>query len=122
MTNQITVVYSYTDDDLENILVTALEGVTGYWACLDNTRPEFANQPDDMPTAVWCWKILCDCGSLHFLEEEGDEEWDMDMADFYKGISRAIKNGEWDSDVDNVDALVADAIMQYAMLGSIVYG
>lgn len=123
MTNPITVTYYYTDEDLMNILITALEGGIGYWACLDNTKEEWNDQPEDMPTAEYAWKILCNAGTLHFIdEEEEDEEYTMDMADFYKGIGKAIKNKDWDGDMDMLDANVADCIMQYAMIGSVVYG
>lgn len=129
MTNAITVTYYYTDEDLKDILITALEGGIGYWACLDNEETEapkwgdWSKQPKDMPTAEYAWQILCDCGTLHFLdEEEEDQEYYLTMADFFKGIGLAIKNKDWDGDVDSLDACVADMIMQYAMIGSVVYG
>ena len=121
--NAITVTYYYTDEDLKDILITALEGGIGYWACLDNTEGEWSKQPENMPTSEYAWNILCDCGALHFIDEEDDnKEYVMTMADFFRGISFAIKNKDWDGDMDSLDACVADAIMQYAMLGSVVYG
>jgi hypothetical protein len=125
MQNEIKVSYYLTDDDIEDIVITALEGGIGYWACLDNSDVEeewWCKQPADMPTAEYAYKILCDGGTLHFLEEEGDDEWYMDMADLFKGIGLAIQNQDWDGDMDMLDAMVADTIFQYAMLGSVVYG
>ena len=121
--NAITVTYYYTDEDLKDILITALEGGIGYWACLDNTEGAWNKQPENMPTSEYAWNILCDCGTLRFIDEEDDdEEYTMSIADFFKGIGLAIKNKDWDGDMDSLDACVADAIMQYAMLGSVVYG
>lgn len=120
--NPITVTYYYTDEDLKDILITALEGGIGYWACLDNTEGAWSEQPENMPTSEYAWQILYNCGTLRFIDEEDDdEEYTMNLADFYKGIGLAIKNKDWDGDMDNVDACVADMIMQYAMIGSVVY-
>lgn len=124
MTHIIPVPYEFTDDDLECIVITALEGGIGYWACLDNDNGDFADQPDDMPTSEWCWKLLNQGGQLHFLDAEdlAGEEWYMDYADLFKGISKAIKNRDWDGDMDLMDAAVADCIFQYALCGSVIYG
>lgn len=127
MTHPITVTYHYTDDDLENILITALEGGIGYWACLDNGGDDFDRQPRDMPTSEWCWKLLQDGGSLHFYDaeavgEDDCEEWYMDLADLYKGVGLAIRSGDWSGRVDDLDATVADSIIQYALFGSVIYG
>ena len=121
--NAINVTYYYTEEDLKDILITALEGGIGYWACLDNTEGAWSEQPENMPTSEYAWKILYDCGTLHFTDEEDDDaEYALNLADFFKGIGLAIKNKDWDGDMDTLDACVADCIMQYAMIGSVVYG
>lgn len=129
MTHEIKVSYYYTDDDLENIIITALEGGIGYWACLDNevTEPpewgDWSKQPADMPTAVYAWQILQEGGTLHFLDEEDEaEEYYLDMSDLFKGIGLAIKKKEWDGDIDSLDACSADCIIQEAIFGEVVYG
>lgn len=129
MEHEIKISYYFTDDDLENIMITALEGGIGYWACLDNSEVEppewgdWSKQPADMPTSEYAWKILKDGGTLHFLDEEDDgAECFMDMATLFNGIGLAIKNGDWGGDMDTLDALVADCIIQYAIFGSVIYG
>ena len=123
----VTTSWYFTDDDMENIVITALEGGISYWACLDNTLPEFADKPEDTPTSEWCWKLLNEGKTLHFLDAEwvGEpdcEEWEMDLAALYKGIGMAIGKGNWDGDMDGLDADIADSVFQYAMLDDIVYG
>lgn len=119
----VTTSWYFTDDDMENIVITALEGGIGYWACLDNTLPEFEDQPENCPTSEWCWKLLNEGKTLHFLDAEDDEEhFEMDLAALYKGIGMAIDKGNWDGDMDGIDADIADAVFQYAMLDDIVYG
>jgi hypothetical protein len=39
-----------------------------------------------------------------------------------KGIAQNAKERAWDADHRNGDATTADAIIQYAMFGEIVYG
>lgn len=129
MEHEIKVSYYLTDDDLENIIITALEGGIGYWACLDNSIVEppewgdWSKQPAGMPTAEYAWKILQDGGILHFLDEEDDgAEYFLDLQSLFCGIGKAIAAKDWDGDMDKLDALLADAIIQYAIFGSVIYG
>ena len=128
MENEVKVSYYFTDDDLENIMITALEGGIGYWACLDNSEVEppqwgdWSKQPDDMPTSEYAWKILKAGGTLHFLDEEDDDaEYFLDMTDLFKGIGLCIQRRDWDGDMDQLDAMVADMIIQCAIFGSVIY-
>ena len=121
MEHEVRASYYFTDDDLENIMITALEGGIGYWACLDNS--DWNQQPADMPTSEYAWKILLDGGTLHFLDEEDDDaEYFLDLSSLLDGIGKCIANKDWDGDMDNVDAIVADMIIQYAVFGSVIYG
>jgi len=122
--NEIKVSFFYTDEDLMDIVVTALEGGIGYWACLDNTGKDFEDQPDDTPVAEWCWKLLQQGKQLHFYDDSGEEEaeYSLDMASLYAGIGKAIANKYWDGDMDMLDADVADAIFQYAIFDDVIYG
>lgn len=36
-----------TEEDISDILCSAIEGGIGYWACLDNTTEEFKDAPKD---------------------------------------------------------------------------
>lgn len=120
-TFMVRITKEFTDDDLENIMITALEGGIGYWACLDNS--DWNQQPADMPTSEYAWKILQDGGTLHFLDEEDDgAEYFLDLSSLLDGIGKCIANKDWDGDMDNIDAIVADMIIQYAIFGSVIYG
>lgn len=120
-TFMVQITKEFTEDDLENIMITALEGGIGYWACLDNS--DWNQQPADMPTSEYAWKILRDGGTLHFLDEEDDgAEYFLDLSSLLDGIGKCIVNKDWDGDMDNIDAIVADMIIQYAIFGSVIYG
>lgn len=118
--------FEYSEEDLKDILITALEGGIGYWACLCNDGDEFKDQPKDMPTSEWCWELLKQGKPIEFIDEEEEDENINSVViyldNIYDGIRDAIENRVWDGDMDSLDALVADAIIQYAHFGDIVYG
>ena len=115
--------------DIEDIVVTALEGGIGYWACLDNTGKEFENVPKDEPVAITAASVLLDGGTLTFFDNENGDEYYLDLGMLMDGIKRfwmdydsngIIKNGHIDT--YNLDASDADVIFQYAMFDEIVFG
>ena len=119
----IKITKEFTDENMEDIVVTALEGGIGYWACLDNTGKEWNDQPDDTPISEYAWKILKGGGELLFLDEEDDDtQYFLCLPCFINGIKQAIQNGYWDGDMDSIDAEIADIIFQYAIFDDIVYG
>lgn len=122
---KVQITKEYTDEDMEDIVVTALEGGIGYWACLDNTTPEFKDEPNDTPTAVWCWRLIKEGKPIRFIDAEDVEEgetWWLNLQMLLNGIAKAVEKGNWDGDMDSIDGVVADCIFQYAMFGEIVYG
>ena len=122
--NEIKVSFFYTDEDILDIVVTALEGGVGYWACLDNDNDDFDAKPEDVPTSVWCWQLLRQGKEIRFLDaDDPDEaEYHLDLNTFLCGIGKAIESNVWDGDMDILDAEVADAIFQYAIFDDIIYG
>ena len=119
----IKITKEFTDEDMEGIVVTALEGGIGYWACLDNTGKVWNDQPDDTPISEYAWKILKAGGELLFLDEDDDgAEYHLDLQTLLYGIEKSIASGTWDGDMDILDVEVADAIFQYAIFDDIVYG
>ena len=124
-TYTVKITKEFTDEDMEDIVVTALEGGIGYWACLDNTTPEFKDEPKDTPTAVWCWHLLKQGKGIRFIDAEDTEEgetWWMTLEMLLDGIGSAIVHGHWNGDMDSLDATSADAIFQYAIFNDIIYG
>lgn len=122
---KVQIVKEYTDEEMLDIVIAALEGGIGYWACLDNTTREFKNAPKDMPTAEWCWKLLKSGNYLRFIDAEDIDEgetWWFTLQMLLNGIGSAIAKGYWDGDMDNVDGDVADSIFQLAMFGDVIYG
>ena len=121
---EVQITREFTDQDMEDIVVTALEGGIGYWACLDNDNDDFDAKPEDVPTAVWCWQLIRQGKEIRFLDADDpdDAEYRLDLRTLLYGIEKAIESSVWDGDMDIIDAEVADAIFQYAVFDDIIYG
>lgn len=119
------------ESDIENIMVTAIEGGINYWAGLDNTAEAWAERPKDEPLSMWATKILIDGGSVKFYdvegggeleEEEDDSEWILTLDKLLAGFAQNYKERPHDNDLEQGDATTADCIIQYALFGQIVFG
>ena len=55
-------VQEFTEEDITDIVITALEGGIGYWACLDNTGEEFENAPKEEAVSETTARILLNNG------------------------------------------------------------
>lgn len=118
-----------TDEDIEDIVVTALEGGIGYWACLDNRTERFAAAPDDEPVSITTTKILLEGGGVTLIDEEDDmKEYVLTLDKLLSGLEKyldgsdckALENGSLDCGY--IDSVAADGIVQYAVFGEWIYG
>ena len=123
-------VVKLTEQDIEDIMVTALEGGIGYWAILDNSRPEFENWPEEMSCAEIATRILISGGKISLIEEENEEVHDLSLNDILTGIQTFVNEGcdrygafnPQEIDLGNFDAECADLVIQFAIFGEQVYG
>ena len=123
---EIKTVLEIEDQDIEDIVVTALEGGIGYWACLDNTGAEFETAPKDEPISITASKLLLARKELKFIDEQDDNvEYILTIDMLLEGIKLWIEKG-YDCygavvgnlfDCGNIDAIGADMIFQFAMFG-----
>lgn len=110
---------SVSIETLENIVVTALEGGIGYWAVLDNTTKIWDKYDYcDLPCSQAAFEILYNGDSLRFYDTEDETEvWRLTWKNLIKGVE--LFGGVKEEDID---ATVADQIIQYALFGKIVFG
>lgn len=141
-----------TEEEIDDILCTALEGeMMDYWACIDNTTPEWIAAKKKVQAAgreaymstVFIQMMEEDQAIL--IEdaeiEEGDEEsqyesiygeggtvynpWKFTKERFIKGVQLYCENrGNIKEALDNgsFDDIEADCLIQYAVFGDIIFG
>lgn len=74
------------------------------------------------------WAKIQELGHPLILDVDMDEDgnvtpYKVTKEDLEKGVALAIKKGQWDGqDWGDVDAMVADCIVQYAVFGELVFG
>ena len=110
---------SVSIETLEDIVVTALEGGIGYWAVLDNTTKIWDKYDYcDLPCSQAAFELLYNGESLRFYDTDDETEvWHLTWKKLIKGVE--LFGGVKEEDID---ATVADQIIQYALFGEIVFG
>lgn len=110
---------SVSIETLEDIVVTALEGGIGYWSVLDNsTNPWKKYEFYDLPTSQAAFELLYNGEALKFYDVEDDTKvWQLTWKNLLKGVEMfgGVKE-------EDIDAEVADQIIQYALFGKVVFG
>lgn len=111
-----------TEEDITDIVITAIEGGIGYWACLDNTGEEFENAPEDEAVSETVARILLNNGSVFFEDEEDPSaRYELTLEKLLNGIEKYAQE-RGGIDMDYLDAIMADMIVQYAIFCEVVYG
>jgi hypothetical protein len=111
-----------TESDIESILVTALEGGIGYWACLVNDGADWVDEPNNVPTSQWATKLLLEGKEILFTDEESDKKYTLTLDKVIKGFELNYLKRPWDNDIEEGDATTADCIIQFAIFGEVIYG
>ena len=113
-----------TDQDIDDIMVSALEGGVTYWCgeC-EVVGGEYLGE--------YASDQISRGGTLRFYDIEDEAEyWDLDIQKFMYGLEQYIREEE-DSyeifdgagiDPGQIDACIADAIIQYGLFGQIIFG
>lgn len=110
------VIAKITAEQIENIVVNALECQSNYWVGINNATPEWENKPHDLPVSQYAVQLLLENKSVVLFDiEDEDEEWQLTLGKLLKGIGMAWSEGE---DIENN----ADAVLQYALFDELVYG
>lgn len=128
-----------SEENIEGIICTAIEGGIGYWGCVDNTKPEWKDKPTDMSVSKFITKLLISEKEViifdteKYADELTDEDiWTLNLKEFLLGIRKYFESGEssclygicldkGNVDACNIDADDADCIMQCALFGRFVF-
>lgn len=121
-----------TEDNIEDIMCTALEGGINYWAYYNRNDREYLSyiESGDEPFSELCTKILLDGGWVWLIDSYKDTYYSLTIDKLMTGIQRWIDCGydmygavDGDElDCGSIDSECADCIIQLALFGEIVYG
>lgn len=118
-THELTLAIQLTDEDIDNMMSTALEGGVNHWV-FEMVYPK----DDDYKGAVWSSQALSKGATLLFVDEDGAHE--LTLAKFLEGYQKwavwRLKHHGSLPDVDCIDAEHADCIVQFALFDDIIYG
>lgn len=122
---QIIATVVISKEDIDDIMVSALEGGINYW--VDKVEPRCGVEFD------FASDVISKGGSIIIHDNEEDATYELTNAKLMQGIrmyAEQPKNSDIFEVIDHelhidcgmVDAEVADAIIQYALFGEIIYG
>lgn len=119
---QIVCKVNITSDDIDDIMACALEGGINYWCCcaevIDKYLGDYASDQ------------ISRGGTLILHDAESSDKWDLTLDKFLKGMKLAIEQGiglsvnlaDGSIDIGEIDAEVADTIVQLGLFGEVMFG
>lgn len=115
--------YTVTPQDIDDIMVTVLEGGINYWCRKAEVVGEYLGE--------YASDQISRGGSLILYDAESSDNWELNLEKLLDGIQKAIEDN-WFSDYDwyvgggldccHIDGDVADVIVQLALFDEIVFG
>jgi hypothetical protein len=111
-----------TDEDIDDIMVSALEGGITYWADEARVMGDYLG--------VYASEQISRGGTLLIHDSEEEETYALNREKFLRGLKMFLeltphpicfKYGTTTIDCCNIDANDADSIIQLALFGEVVY-
>lgn len=116
-----------TDEDIDDIMVSALEGGITYWCQEAEVIGEHLGEG-------WGHEQIARGGILRLYDAEDGEHYDLNREKFLAGLKkylehplydgtilRGIREDRMELDCGMIDTPAADQIIQYAVFGNIIY-
>jgi len=133
--------HNFSVQDLNDLICSALEGGINYWVRkavikLDADKNYFGVAPEDQDKVEYASDVVGYGGTLVLFNMESDDDgtdktpieykktWDLTQEKLLEGIKKHCVNRNivLKDLLDNHDADDADAVVQYAIFGEIVFG
>lgn len=112
-----------TEQQVEDIMVGAIEGGINHWAGL--LRDDlWKDKPSNEPISMWASKLLLEGYGMSFYDrEDGEVElFRLNIDKLLCGIEMNANQRPHDCDLEQADAETYDCIIQFALFGEIIYG
>lgn len=110
-----------TQQDIDDIMVAALEGGINYW-CRE------AEVVEEKRCGDWGHEQIARGGALILHDAESSDKWELTLEKFLNGVKLYFELGchvvveDNAIDAGDIDANDADCIVQLALFGEVVYG
>ena len=114
ITIQANVAYKYSPQDIDDMMVTALEGGIYGWCCKAEVIGEQLGK--------YASDQISRGGSIMLYDAESSDKWELTPEKFKNGVALWAKENGCETPLGEVDAEDADCIIQYALFGELVFG
>jgi hypothetical protein len=129
----IKVLVEVDDEFFDNIVTTMLEGGSNYWIKTIQIHHPDGEKPKGIPLSTWAASALNKGGFVMIQPQDEIKHYRLEMKDLWNGLHRwieskpgsvpvVVENGKTTIDAGDIDANDADAILQYALFGILVFG
>lgn len=116
---EVNVKFDVSEEDVDDIMATALEGGITYWCDKAKVDGEYRGE--------WASDQISRGGALFLHDAEANLWRRLDLAMLLLGIKQVVSENpnlleDGKLDVVNVDGEVADMMVQYGLFGELIYG
>ena len=122
--HSITPTIIVTNNDIDDIVTTALEGGINYWADQAETVGTLREEDKDL----YISETISRGYTVEIHDAEEGEVYQLDLEKLLNGITYGVQNGFVEInnggtiDTGDIDAIAADVIIQAALFGDVIYG
>ena len=106
--------YKVSDEDIDDTMCSALEGGITYWCRKVKVVGEYLGE--------YASDQISRGGDLILYDAEREDRWTLTLDLFLHGLKLAIEQGYFSGDFDDMDAGIADVIVQLALFDEVVFG
>jgi hypothetical protein len=132
---EIQTVLELDDEFFEDIITCMFEGGSNYWIKYITINHPDGKKPSETPNSTWSADALNKGGTVIVFAHDAELGSVLTRAKLVSGIKgwmithkgrasiiNSSKSGELTLDAGDIDAAEADAILQYALFGKLIYG
>lgn len=112
------IIYKLNHEEITDLLSTALYGSP--WWEVDNSTDEYKKAHGDTIEDSLA-DMLLKGQKVILIDMEEDESYELTLDKLYRGLEMFIKNGG-SINIEDYDLEEADSVLQYAVLGDVIWG